>query len=324
MSDFKFSDMGFSEGESSKKRDKNKLKLLIILGVSILVFIIVLAVVFAVVNSKNNKKEVVKQSEKILSITDSSVTSAYNLVNFSYQGIRYDKFIKNKKVDYSSLSNYDKVFLTLSQIQPSDLTKVDVDENGYYIYSISESIFNSYLTKMLGSKAYIDNNYLYGITEDTSNLVYTFNIKPDEKNNTGLVYYDSSSRNFMVKFNSNVENKEEKLTDLGTHSYLTKITSAKITVDNELIIEEAIVYLNTSKSKDASGNVIENTFDLNIYKDYNMTQKIAYLPNKTKDNFNESIVTIEKFIDSNINNVITYTFKWNSGRYYFYSSNIKY
>ena len=332
MSDFKFSDMGFTEGESSKKRDSKKLKWLIIAIIAIILFIIVLFIGISLVNSlsKKEKTERVQETERLMSATDANVVNAYKYLNFNYQGERYNRFYSSKKTNTNSFTNYEKIFIGLSQIKETDVSLSGTNEQGQIVYLLDRKILDTYISNFFGEDNKVDDYYYQDLSKVKSNYLYTFNFSTSNNLNTGRLIYDSANDKIEIIFEKNVDNTE-KLTDLGTSKVLSKIESAKVInkgTNQTLEITERIVFLDTEKEKNENG-VETGTYILNVYKDGFLSQKIGYLKGKTLANFKKDTFTIDQFISSNdesknVANYMIYKFKYSGGKYYFTSSELLY
>ena len=137
--DFKIGeDIEEENKESEVKKDNSKLKIIIIVVFAIIVFLVVFLALNSVLNPKTKAKptntQVVTSEKKPL--TERNVKILYNYVTYNANGgVRYDIFVKNKKVTIDTFTEEEKYYYALQYAQVEDFEYTgNKDENGNGVF----------------------------------------------------------------------------------------------------------------------------------------------------------------------------------------------
>lgn len=290
--------------EQPKKKKRNNKQIIRIIKVIIVAIIIGLAVYFISSLFFNKKQTVKNETEKqTLDIKSSEVKELYSYVTYGPNELRNDKFIKNKNVKLENFSNYDKFYYALQFATEKDFIK-NKDDN---TYSIDRDTLNLYMKKFFGSKITYE--------KESISIPIIFNFKIDN-NNKVVLSYDKAIDGYKGVFSSYIETTDNNI----IKPYYYELSSATKEEDNTITLKEKIIYLTKEEIKDPQGNST-NTYNYNIYKDYEHTILIEKFENVTKEALEEKPISVSDYKKKAT--TITYKFKYSQpDGYYFYSSKI--
>ena len=290
------------ENRDEEKKDNGVLKLVIIVGLAILAFIVIFLILNSILNpkTKTTKTEPVTSEKK--SLTESNVKILYNYVTYSADGgVRYDIFVKNKKVTLDTFTEEEKYYYALQYVQVEDFEYTGkMDENNNKIYAISNRKINKYMEYFFGK----------GVKYSTNvNIKYPFSFSINDKS-LGIMKYNQATASFDTIFVKNETPKTEYI----VAPYLGKLVEAYKEPDGGYKLIEKVIYVNYKKQDDGKYEVI-------ISKDAEHSSIIESSIDQTEEALKN--IKIDKYINKAA--TITYNFKIKepSNILYFYSSEIK-
>lgn len=298
--DFKIGDDFDENGNVNEHKVNKKMLIAIVAGISIVFGLLVFFVSNAILGG-NKKDEPAVDTQ--VDLTDENVQILYKYVTYKDNGYGNDLLLKETSVDNSKFTDEDKLYYALQFLQPEDLLyNGKTNDNKQKIYNLSLSKVKDYLKRFFGTDIAFS-----PVKELTYKFTFTIN-------NLGVakLTYSEEEQLYNVVFNKEEPKKEEEI----VQPYYTELTSATKKHDGTLILNEKVIYTTSSKEND--------TYKINIYKDYDHTTILEAKQNITADDLKANPISIDKYIDRAA--TISYTFKVNSlnKNYYFYSSNITY
>lgn len=306
MNEFKFNESLSEESQAKAQQANYKLKMIIIIVISIIVGISVFFISNALFGKKEKKEPpVIGQN---IDVEDDRIVDLYAQVTYGMRGQRYEKYIKEQSVKLENFTNYEKFYYALKYAKKEDFKDTGKTENGKKIYTISNGLIKKYMKKYFGEQVTYSKN---------GSIPITFNFEIDG-NNTGNLTYDLERAGYTITFISNNKNIENTQV---IKPYYTTLDSASIKSDNSIEIKEKIIYTKHTVLKDASGQPIDN-YNCEIYKDYDRTMLIEQRLSINKASLEQKPITPTDY--EKLASTIVYTFKKNyNGDYYFYSSKIE-
>lgn len=302
--DFKISeDFVEEKNDDNKKKDNGVLKLIIIVVFALIAFILVFLLLNSIFNPKTKAapKTTTVTSEK-KSLTDSNVKILYDYVTYNANGgVRYDIFVKNKKVNIDTFTEEEKYYYALQYVQVEDFSYTGKqDSNNNKIYTISNRKIKKYMEYFFGK----------GVKYSTDLTVkYPFSFSINDKN-VGIMTYNTTTSSFDTVFVKEENAKEEYIVE----PYLGKLVEAYKEADGGYKLVEKLIYVYVKRQADGKYEVI-------ISKDYDHKNIIESSTDQTEADLKK--IKIDKYIDKAA--TITYNFKIKdtSNILYFYSSEIK-
>lgn len=277
-------------GTSTLKEDTSFVATVIVVVIAIIVGLIV----FFVINFMVRPKQ--ESTEQSLSLDNENVKALYSYVTYGTNNNRFDTFVKSD-TNINTFSSVEKLSYALMFAKESDFVSTSrVDSNNNKIYSIKNSKIKEYMETFFGP------NVVYS---SVSELKYYFDFYINGKN-YAIMTYNSSNNGYDTVFVDSENNSNFNVIE----PFYTKLESAKSYDNGILELKEKIIYVDyTSK---------DNTFTINIYKDFQHTKLI--------DTLNVQINVPDISVNDYITNAstITYRFATNSktNTYYFLESHI--
>lgn len=303
--DFKIGeDIEDENKESEVKKDNSKLKTIIIVVFAIIVFLVVFLALNSLLNPKTKTKptntQVITSEKKALN--EKNVKILYNYVTYNANGgVRYDIFVKNKKVTIDTFTEDEKYYYALQYAQVEDFEYTgNKDENGNKIYSISERKIKKYMEYFFGKGV----KYSTDIT-----IKYPFSFSINDKN-VGIITYNKETSSYDTIFQMDNDTKEEYIVD----PYMGKLVEAYKEPDGGYRLVEKVIYVYVKEQSDGK-------YEVTISKDYEHKSIIESSIDQTEEDLKK--IKVDKYIDKAA--TITYNFKIKepSNVLYFYSSEIK-
>lgn len=308
MDEFRFSDNLEEQENSPKKKKGIDLKIVVVVVISLVAGLSVYFISNAIFGKKTTTPP---PTEDVSLKTDEEIVKIlYDDVTYGVGGNRNLKYLKEKSVKLENFTNYEKFYYALKYVEKDDLkdtSKVD-DVSKKKIYAISNDLMKKYMKKYFGEKITYSLN---------SRILVTFPFEVDGLN-TGELKYDVDRAGFIITFNE----KKDNFSDTSViKPYYTKLSSASINKEGQIILTENVIYTSFYQYSDNSGNKIDK-YDVSLYKDYNKTMLIEKKTGITKEMIDKDLFNLDNY--KNNANTITYTFNKNyNGEYYFYSSEIR-
>lgn len=276
--------------------DKNK-----IIGPIIIVVLLSLAVgliIFFVTNPLFNKEEGPLVQE--LQLTDNNVRILYKYVSYTVDGNRNDVFAMNEVVTRDNMPSKDKLYYALQFSSPEDFVSTGKrDEDNNQIFNISDEKINSYM------KIFFGDNITYS---KVKKMDYTLNFNEEHKY-VGKLTYSEENKGYDTILYKIDEDEEEKVND---KSFYGKLVKATLYEDQTLELQEKVIYTKVAKDNDL--------YTIKVYGDLHYHNLIETRNNLTESQMKNSVYNMNEYL--NQASTITYTFKPENGKYYFYSSNI--
>lgn len=290
------------DNQNNNKKDNGVIKLVLIVVFGIIAFIIVFLVVNSIINPKTKTTKPETVTSQKMPLTESNVKILYNYVTYSADGgVRYDIFVKNKKVTLDTFTEEEKYYYALQYVQVEDFSYTGkMDENNNKIYAISNRKIGKYMEYFFGK----------GVKYSTDvNIKYPFSFSINDKN-LGIMKYDEASASFNTIFVKDETPKNEYIVE----PYLGKLVEAYKEADGGYKLVEKIIYVNYKKQADGK-------YEVTISKDAEGDSIIESSIDQTEEDLKK--IKIDKYINKAA--TITYNFKIKetSNILYFYSSEIK-
>lgn len=292
--DYKFDDEIKELTEEDRK--VNKLPLIIVIILSIIVGLLVFVISNAILGPKK-----VKETPKIdtqVELNDENVEILYRYVTFRDKEFYTSKFVKEQSVTFDKFSDEEKLLLAFQFAKDSDFSSTDKKD----IYFISDDKVNSYVKRFFGENATYEN-------VEKLTVPLSFSI---DKLNMADISYDSEKGGYNVSFTTYKKDYLD-IANGSVYEYYRELSSATKKSDGTLILNEKVIYTTVEEEN--------KIYRVNIYKDYSHNNLIETRQNLSLEDLKENPVTIDKYREKAA--TISYTFKLNSDRtYYFYSSEI--
>lgn len=295
--DFKIGDS--LEENGSEKQNNRKIPLIIVIVLSIVIGLSVFFISNLIFGDK--KKDNTPSVSTNIDLEDENVKILYDYVTYGVRNKRYEKFIKEQSVKLEDFNNYEKFYYALQFAEPEDFANIGkVNENGQKIYNISSAKVKQYMQRFFGPEVTYSTN---------SKITYPFNFKINNLN-VGILTYAIENEGFNTVF---VSLEDDIISNNIIEPYYTKLTNATKKSDGSLELNEKIIYTELINKEN-------NTFDINIYKDYQHTILLESKLNLTELDLKNNPINIEDYQEKAA--TISYLFKLSSTNYYFDSSKI--
>lgn len=284
--------------ENTQKKPNKKLSLVIIIILSIIMGLTVFLVSNTIFGEKKREDKI---TDTKMDLEDENVKILYQYVKYGTRNTRNDKFIKEQNVKLEDFNNYEKFYYALQFAEPEDFANIGkVNENGQKIYNISSAKVKQYMQRFFGPEVTYSTN---------SKITYPFNFKINNLN-VGILTYAIENEGFNTVF---VSLEDDIISNNIIEPYYTKLTNATKKSDGSLELNEKIIYTELINKEN-------NTFDINIYKDYQHTILLESKLNLTELDLKNNPINIEDYQEKAA--TISYLFKLSSTNYYFDSSKI--
>ncbi len=285
--------------DGSKNNSGDTFKIIVIVVAAIVIGLIV----FFITNAIFGKKEapVPEVTTTTLKVTDEKVTNAYKMVTYGANGKRNELFIKNKEVHSEDFNRLQKFYYAMQYSVRDDFTDtLEKNEQGKTIYIIPRDKIKTYMSKFFGPD--------YSFEEDgTVKLTLPFSI---DDMNVVTMKYNQDRDGYDTVF----EGKDAYVNNNPVSPFYGEVVEAKEASNGVLEIKENIIFTKVS----SKGN---DTFDIGIYKDHDLTDEVEILNDITKVSLAETPIQISRY--SGRCGVVTYTFMKNGNSYYYVTSTIK-
>lgn len=279
----------------AREREERKQKRTIATIVLIIIVIIIGVVTFLISNSIINSKKKEEPIQDIkLNINDENVTILYQYVSHEINGVRNDKFVSNKSITLNDFKTEEKYYYALQFAQVEDFEFTgEFDEHKNKIYFISNKKIKEYMELFFGPKI----TYRTDMT-----ITYPFSFKINRMS-LGTMTYNDEREGFDVVFSLVATSKS------AYPPFYTALDSAVQKEDGSIVIREKILYTKV--------NVIENKFNMELYKDPDYGIQVETINNIEKDKIDSYIIDME---NKNNTGFIEYTFALNDNNIYYFQS----
>ena len=283
--------------ETQKKKSKNTERIMLI--IIIIISLVCGLTVFLISNAIFGKKKPVEVVDTNVNISEETVQILYSYVAHDSRNKNDDKFLMNKSVTQKDFTNKEKYNYALQFVQPSDLRYInEFTDNKEKIYVLDEKKVESFMKRFFGSQMTYENE---------KNLTYAFDFSINGKN-LGNLEYSSKDKGYRIYFPETEDNSEEDMVE----PYYTELYEAIRKVDGSMILKEKVIYTELKE--------IDGRYEIDIYKDYQKTNLIEKKTNLSLDELKNTKIQMNKYKDTA--GTISYVFKVENLRFYFYSSTI--
>ena len=288
--------MKFDQMKTSTFRKKDLVAPIIIV---VLLSLAMGLIVFYISDPFFNKEETPTYKE--LELTDNNVRILYDYVSYSIDGERNDIFVTNEMITKDNIPNKDKLYYALQFANPEDYKstgKRDKDNN--QIFNISDEKIDTYMKRFFGSQITYKKEKEYE---------YTMDLSEDVKYIASLTY-SSENKGYDTTLTKVVQEDEED--KVFVKPFYTKLVKAILHDDQTIELQEKIIYTKVIKT--------DKLYSIKVYKDYNLQQEVETRNNLTESQMKNSVFNLNEYMDNA--STVTYKFKTEDGKYYFYSSEV--
>lgn len=235
-----------------------------------------------------------------LQLTDNNVRILYNYVSYSIDGSRNDVFVMNSSVTKENMPSKDKLYYALQFASPEDFVSTGKrDDDNNQIFNISDNKVDAYMKRFFG------NNVTYS---KVKKMDYTLNFSEDHKY-VGTLTYSYDNKGYDTILNKIEEDEDEKEY---VQPFYGKLVKASLFEDQTMELQEKVIYTKVIEKDDL--------YTIKVYGDLHYHNLIETRNNLTESQLKNSVFNMNEYI--NEASTVTYTFKTEDEKYYFYSSNL--
>lgn len=243
-----------------------------------------------------------------LQLTDNNVRILYKYVTSSVDGNRNDVFVMNDSITKENMPNEDKLYYALQFASPEDFVSTGKrDKENNQIFNISDKKIDEYMKRFFG------NNITYS---KVKKMDYTLSFNEEVKYVASLTYsYENKGYDtILIKYSDeeNDNDKKDEKEEIKVKPFYTKLVKANLFEDQTIELQEKVIYTKVSKEKDL--------YTIKVYGDLHYHNLIDTRNNLTESQMQNSIFNLNEYM--NEASTVTYTFKTENDKYYFYSSNV--
>lgn len=243
-----------------------------------------------------------------LQLTDNNVRILYKYVTSSVDGNRNDVFVMNDSITKENMPNEDKLYYALQFASPEDFVSTGKrDKENNQIFNISDKKIDEYMKRFFG------NNITYS---KVKKMDYTLSFSEEAKYVASLTYsYENKGYDtILIKYSDEEDDndKKDEKEEIKVKPFYTKLVKANLFEDQTIELQEKVIYTKVSKEKDL--------YTIKVYGDLHYHNLIDTRNNLTESQMQNSIFNLNEYM--NEASTVTYTFKTENDKYYFYSSNV--
>lgn len=243
-----------------------------------------------------------------LQLTDNNVRILYKYVTSSVDGNRNDVFVMNDSITKENMPNEDKLYYALQFASPEDFVSTGKrDKENNQIFNISDKKIDEYMKRFFG------NNITYS---KVKKMDYTLSFSEEAKYVASLTYsYENKGYDtILIKYSDDEDDNDKKDEEevIKVKPFYTKLVKASLFEDQTIELQEKVIYTKVSKEKDL--------YTIKVYGDLHYHNLIDTRNNLTESQMQNSIFNLNEYM--NEASTVTYTFKTENDKYYFYSSNV--
>lgn len=275
----------------------DKKSLIVPIIIVVLLSLAVGLIIFYVTNPLFNEPETGPFVQE-LQLTDNNVRILYDYVTYNIDGNRNSTFLMKETVTKDNMSNEDKLYYALQFANPEDYVstgKKDEDKN--QIFNISDKKIDAYMQRFFGS------NVSYS---KVKKMDYTLNVGEDFKYVGKLTYsYENKGYDMIITKEEDDETKKEYV-----KPFYTKLVKANLYEDQSIELQEKVIYTKVIEDNDL--------YAIKVYGDLHYHNLIDSRNNLTESQMKNSVFNMNEYM--NEASTVTYTFKTENDKYYFYSS----
>lgn len=235
-----------------------------------------------------------------LQLTDNNVRILYNYVSYSVDGNRNDVFVMNSSVTKENMPSKDKLYYALQFASPEDFVSTGKrDDDNNQIFNISDNKVDSYMKRFFG------NSVTYS---KVKKMDYTLNFSEEHKYIGTLTYsYDNKGYDTILNKIDEEDDEEEYV-----KPFYGKLVKASLFEDQTMELQEKVIYTKVLEDDDL--------YTIKVYGDLHYHNLIETRNNLTKSQLKNSVFNMNEYM--NEASTVTYTFKTENDKYYFYGSNL--
>ena len=235
-----------------------------------------------------------------LQLSDNNVRILYNYVSYSVDGSRNDVFVMNSSVTKENMPSKDKLYYALQFASPEDFVSTGKrDDENNQIFNISDNKVDAYMKRFFG------NNVTYS---KVKKMDYTLNFS-DEYKYVGTLTYSYDNKGYDTILNKIDEEDDEKVY---VQPFYGKLVKASLFEDQTMELQEKVIYTKVLEDDDL--------YTIKVYGDLHYHNLIETRNNLTESQLKNSVFNMNEYV--NEASTVTYTFKTEDEKYYFYSSNL--
>ena len=235
-----------------------------------------------------------------LQLSDNNVRILYNYVSYSVDGSRNDVFVMNSSVTKENMPSKDKLYYALQFASPEDFVSTGKrDDDNNQIFNISDNKVDAYMKRFFG------NNVTYS---KVKKMDYTLNFS-DEHKYVGTLTYSYDNKGYDIILNKIDEEDDEKEY---VQPFYGKLVKASLFEDQTMELQEKVIYTKVLEDDDL--------YTIKVYGDLHYHNLIETRNNLTESQLKNSVFNMNEYV--NEASTVTYTFKTEDEKYYFYSSNL--
>lgn len=235
-----------------------------------------------------------------LQLSDNNVRILYNYVSYSVDGSRNDVFVMNSSVTKENMPSKDKLYYALQFASPEDFVSTGKrDDDNNQIFNISDNKVDAYMKRFFG------NNVNYS---KVKKMDYTLNFS-DEHKYVGTLTYSYDNKGYDTILNKIDEEDDEKVY---VQPFYGKLVKASLFEDQTMELQEKVIYTKVLEDDDL--------YTIKVYGDLHYHNLIETRNNLTESQLKNSVFNMNEYV--NEASTVTYTFKTEDEKYYFYSSNL--
>lgn len=253
-----------------------------------------------------------------LQLTDNNVRILYNYVTSSVDGNRNDVFVMNDSITKENMPSEDKLYYALQFASPEDFVSTGKrDKENNQIFNISDKKIDEYMKRFFG------NNITYS---KVKKMDYTLSFSEEAKYVASLTYsYENKGYDtILIKYSDEEDDNDKKDNDkkdndkkdeeevIKVKPFYSKLVKANLFEDQTIELQEKVIYTKVSKENDL--------YTIKVYGDLHYHNLIDTRNNLTESQMQNSIFNLNEYM--NEASTVTYTFKTENDKYYFYSSNV--
>ena len=234
-----------------------------------------------------------------LQLTDNNVRILYNYVSYSVDGNRNDVFVMNSSVTKENMPSKDKLYYALQFASPEDFVSTGKrDDDNNQIFNISDNKVDSYMKRFFG------NSVTYS---KVKKMDYTLNFSEEHKY-IGTLTYSYDNKGYDTILNKIDEEDYEEY----VKPFYGKLVKASLFEDQTMELQEKVIYTKVLEDDDL--------YTIKVYGDLHYHNLIETRNNLTKSQLKNSVFNMNEYM--NEASTVTYTFKTENDKYYFYGSNL--
>ena len=235
-----------------------------------------------------------------LQLSDNNVRILYNYVSYSVDGSRNDVFVMNSSVTKENMPSKDKLYYALQFASPEDFVSTGKrDDDNNQIFNNSDNKVDAYMKRFFG------NNVTYS---KVKKMDYTLNFS-DEHKYVGTLTYSYDNKGYDTILNKIDEEDDEKVY---VQPFYGKLVKASLFEDQTMELQEKVIYTKVLEDDDL--------YTIKVYGDLHYHNLIETRNNLTESQLKNSVFNMNEYV--NEASTVTYTFKTEDEKYYFYSSNL--